>query len=147
MASMNKVFLIGNLTKDPELRRTPAGVAVVDLRMAVNRKFKSADGESRDETCFVNVTAWSRQAETCAQYLAKGSSILVDGRLKFDEWEKEGQKQTRLSVVAERVQFLGSPKQRAESDGQSGSQGSIGSAGNEEQADSGAAADDDDLPF
>jgi len=114
MSSLNKVFLIGNLTKDPEIKRTPTGMAVTDLRVAVNRKFKGADGQMKDETCFVNVTAWARQAETSAQYLNKGSQIMVEGRLKYDEWEKNGQKMNRLTVVAENIQFLGAPRQRAE---------------------------------
>jgi single-strand DNA-binding protein len=116
MATLNKVFLIGNLTKDPEVRHTPSGAAVADMRVAVSRRFKAGNGEMRDETCFVNVTAWNRQAETCGEYLSKGSPLMVEGRLKFDEWEKEGQKQSRLSVVAERVQFLGGARQRDESD-------------------------------
>ena len=107
MASFNRVILLGNLTKDPEVRYTPSGMAVGDLRMAVSRKFKTAEGENRDETCFVGVTVWGRQAETCTEYLTKGSPVLVEGRLKYDEWEKDGQKHNRLSVVAERVQFLG----------------------------------------
>ncbi|MBM4144099.1 MAG: single-stranded DNA-binding protein [Lentisphaerae bacterium] len=107
MASLNKVFLAGNLTRDPEVRYTPSGTAVSDLGMAVNRKFRSANGEDREETCFVTVVVWARQAETCGQYLRKGSPILVEGRLQYDEWEREGQKQSRLRVVAERVQFLG----------------------------------------
>jgi len=107
MASLNKVFLIGNLTKDPEVRYTPSGTAVCDLRMAVNRRYKGQDGEFHEDTCFVNVTAWGRQAETTGEYLRKGSSALVEGRLKFDEWEREGQKHSRLSVVAERIQFMG----------------------------------------
>jgi single-strand DNA-binding protein len=110
MATLNKVLLIGNLTRDPEVRYTPAGMAVSDLRMAVSRKFKTANGEEREETCFVSVTVWGRQAETCGEYLRKGSSAFIEGRLKFDEWEKDGQKLNRLTVVAERVQFLGSPR-------------------------------------
>jgi single-strand DNA-binding protein len=110
MASLNKVFLIGNLTRDPEVRYTPAGKAVADLRLAVNRRFKTNDGEDRDETCFITVVVWGRQAETCGEYLSKGSPLLVDGRLQYDEWEKEGQKFNRIRVVASRVQFLGSPK-------------------------------------
>ena len=110
MASLNKVFLIGNLTRPVETRYTPQGMAVGDLRMAVSRKFKTQEGENREETCFVSVTVWGRQAETCAQYLSKGSPCLVEGRLKYDEWEKDGVKSNRMTVVAERVQFLGSPK-------------------------------------
>ena len=111
MASMNKVFLIGNLTRDPELKHLPSGTAVADLRMAVSRKFRTQTGEMKEDVCYVNVTAWGRQAETCDEYLSKGSPLLVEGRLQFEEWEKEGQRQSRLSVVAERTQFLGSPRQ------------------------------------
>ncbi len=114
MANLNKVMLIGNLTKDPEVRYTPSGSAVSDLRMAVNRQFKTGSGEMKEETVFLTVTVWGRQAETSKEYLHKGSSVFVEGRLKMDEWEKEGQKISRLSVVAERLQFLGAPGKRAE---------------------------------
>ncbi|HMP89175.1 MAG TPA: single-stranded DNA-binding protein [Kiritimatiellia bacterium] len=107
MADLNKVMLAGNLTKDPEVRHTPGGQAVSDLRIAINRKYKDNTGKDREEVVYVSITVWGRQAETCGQYLSKGSPILVEGRLKLDEWEKDGQKQSRLGVVAERVQFLG----------------------------------------
>lgn len=107
MANFNKVLLMGNLTRDPEVRYTPSGMAVADLRLAVNRRYRTADGQEHEETCFVNVTVWAKQAETCGQYLKRGRPVFVEGRLKFDEWEKDGQKFNRLSVVAERVQFLG----------------------------------------
>jgi single-strand DNA-binding protein len=107
MASFNKVILVGNLTKDPEVRYVPSGTAVGDMRMAVSRKYKGADGQEHEDTCFVTVTVWGRQAETCGEYLRKGSPLLVEGRLKMDEWEKDGQKMSRLGVVGERVQFLG----------------------------------------
>ena len=110
MATLNKVFLIGNLTRDPEVRYTSGGMAVADLGLATNRKFKTASGEEREETCFVSVTVWGRQAETCGEYLRKGSPAFIEGRLKLDEWEKEGKKMNRLTVVAERVQFLGAPR-------------------------------------
>lgn len=110
MASLNKVMLIGNLTKDPEVRYTPSGSAVSDIRMAVSRKYKTATGQEKEETCFVSVTVWGRQAETVGEYLRKGSPVFVEGRLKLDEWEKDGQKQSRLGVVAERVQFLSAPR-------------------------------------
>jgi single-strand DNA-binding protein len=118
MANLNHVFLAGNLTKDPEVRYAPSGDAVGDLRLAVNRTYKSRDGQQREETCFVGVTVWGRQAETCAEYLSKGSPVLVEGRLKYDEWEKEGQKNSRLTVVANRVQFLGAPRNASFRDGQ-----------------------------
>lgn len=107
MASLNKVFLIGNLTKDPEVRYTPSGKPVGDLRMAVSRRFKTADGQNKEDTCYVSVVVWAKQAEICGEQLRKGSPIFVEGRLQYEEWEKEGQKFNRLRVVAERVQFLG----------------------------------------
>jgi len=112
VASLNRVILAGNLTRDPEIRYTPNGKAVGDLRLAITTKFKE-----NEDTCFVDVTVWDRQAETCGEYLSKGSPILVEGRLKFDEWEKDGQKRNRLSVVASRVQFLGSPRGAETRDG------------------------------
>ena len=112
MASLNKVFLIGNLTKDPELRYTPNGVGVVNLRIAVNRKFRErTSGELKEETCFVTVTAWDKQAEACNQYLTKGSPIFVEGTLQSRSWEtNDGQKRSTIEIRAERVQFLGSAR-------------------------------------
>ncbi len=111
MASLNKVFLIGNLTRAPELRYTPSGMAVADMRLAVNRSYTTQSGEKRDETCFLTVIVWGKQAESCSQYLDKGSPIMVEGRLQTRDWEtKEGQKRSVVEVVAERVQFLGRPK-------------------------------------
>jgi single-strand DNA-binding protein len=111
MASLNKVFLMGNLTRDPELRYTPSGTAVADLGLAVNDNYTSRDGKQVERTLFVDVVAWQRQAETVSEYLSKGSPIFVEGRLQLDEWEnKEGEKRTKIRVVAQRVQFLGSPR-------------------------------------
>ena len=108
MASLNKVFLIGNLTKPPELRYTPSGTAVADLRLAVNRNYTTQGGEKREDTCFLTVVVWGKQAESCGEYLDKGSPILVEGRLQTREWEaKDGGKRTVIEVVAERVQFMG----------------------------------------
>lgn len=113
MANLNKVFLIGNLTKDPELRYTPSGVAVVNLRLATNRRFKDKNGELKDEACFLTVVVWNKQAETCNQYLRKGRPIFVEGRLQSRSWEdNSGQKRNVLEVRAERVQFLGIPHQQ-----------------------------------
>jgi single-strand DNA-binding protein len=111
MASFNKVILVGNLTKDPELRYTPSGTAVANLRMAVNRKFRDKAQQLKDETCFITVVVWSKQAETCNQYLHKGSSLLVEGRLQSRTWDdtQTGQKRSVIDVLAERVQFLGAP--------------------------------------
>lgn len=120
MANFNKVLLMGNLTRDPEVRYTPSGMAVADLGLAVNRRYRTNDGQEHEETCFVNVTVWGKQGESCGQYLKRGRPVFVEGRLKFDEWEKDGQKFNRLSVVAERVQFLGSGGGRSEAAVQEG---------------------------
>ncbi|MFH0763286.1 MAG: single-stranded DNA-binding protein [Candidatus Omnitrophota bacterium] len=110
MASYNKVLLIGNLTKDPELRYTPQGVAVANLRLAVNRKFRNKNQELKEEVCFITAVVWNKQAETCNQYLQKGRPVLVEGRLQSRSWEDNaGQKRSVIEVTAERVQFLGSP--------------------------------------
>lgn len=108
MANLNKVFLIGNLTRDPELRYTPGGTAVANLGLAVNRRFKDSTGQLKEEVCFLTVTVWDKQAETCCQYLRKGSPIFVEGVLQSRTWETtDGQKRSALDVRAERVQFLG----------------------------------------
>ncbi len=108
MASLNKVLLIGNLTKDPELRYTPNGTAVTNLRIAVNRKFKDRTGELKEDTCFITVTAWDKQAEICNQYLQKGRAVFVEGILQSRSWETgDGQKRSTIDVRAERIQFLG----------------------------------------
>ena len=115
MASLNRVFLIGNLTRDPELRYTPEGTAVLDLGLAVSRVYTTKDNEKKTEVCFVDVVVWRRQAETCHEYLSKGSPIFVEGRLQFDQWEtSDGEKRSKLRVIANRVQFLGRPKEAKE---------------------------------
>ena len=107
MASLNRIFLIGNLVRDPELRYVPSGDAVANLRVAVNRTYTTREGEKREETCFVTVVVWRKQAETCGEYLSKGSPIFVEGRLQSRSWETgEGEKRSVLEVVADRVQFL-----------------------------------------
>ena len=112
MASLNKVFLIGNLTRDPELRYTPTGIAVVNLRLAVNRKYKDKSGENKEEVCYITVTAWDRQAEVCNQYLKKGRPVFVEGRLQSRSWEtNEGEKRSTIDIRAERIQFLGYAKE------------------------------------
>ncbi|HOX53909.1 MAG TPA: single-stranded DNA-binding protein, partial [Candidatus Omnitrophota bacterium] len=93
MASLNRVLLIGNLTRDPELRYTPNGTAVVNLRLAVNRRYKDKMGEAKEETCFITVTVWNKQAEVCNQYLQKGRPVFIEGRLQSRSWEgSDGQK-------------------------------------------------------
>ena len=106
MAGVNKVFLLGNLTRDPELRYTANGFAVAGFGIAVNRKYKQ-DNEWKEEVCFVDITVWGKQGENCAEYLHKGSSAFIEGRLNFRSWETEqGQKRSKLEVVATNVQFL-----------------------------------------
>src|SRR6516225_7066846 len=110
MADLNRVFLMGNLTFDPELRRTPSGTAVSELRMVTSRTWMSRDGERREEKLFIDVTVWDRQAENCCQYLRKGSPIHVEGSLKMDTWDDKstGEKRSKIRVHADRVQFLDS---------------------------------------
>jgi len=132
MANLNKVFLIGNLTRDPELRYIPSGTAVANFGLATNRVYTTQDGERKEEVCFVDIVTWAKTAENCANYLSKGRSIFVEGRLQYDSWETEdGQKRSRLRVVADRVQFLGG--RRAEDE--------VGAPGMDE------VEADDDIPF
>ena len=118
MPSFNKVILAGNLTRDPELKYTPKGTAVCKITVAVNRSYTSDSGEKKDEVTFVDVDAWARTAEVIAQYLKKGRPILIEGRLKLDQWDDKqtGQKRSRLGVVCENFQFLDSGAGRAEGD-------------------------------
>src|SRR5271157_4846972 len=120
MPDLNKVFLMGRLTSDPELRRIPSGTAVTELRMATSRSWTGRDGERREETLFIDVTVWDRQAETCCQYLRKGSSIHVEGYLRVDTWDDKttGEKRSKIRVQADRVQFLDS--RRSNGGGESG---------------------------
>ena len=116
MASYNKVLLMGNLTRDPEVRYTPKGTAVAALGLAVNRVYTTEAGEQKEEVTFVDIEVWGRQAETAGEYLSKGRPVFIEGRLRLDSWEdkESGQKRNKLKVVAERVQFLGAPKHGAE---------------------------------
>ncbi len=107
MASYNRVILVGNLTRDIELRYTPGGTAVMDNALAVNDRRKTASGEWVEEATFVDVTFWGRTAEVASEYLSKGSPVLVEGRLKLDQWETDGQKRSKLRVICERMQMLG----------------------------------------
>jgi single-strand DNA-binding protein len=109
MASLNKVFLIGNLTRDPELRMTPKGTAICTFGLAVNRQFRDEAGGTREETTFVDLEAWGKTGELVSKYLSKGSPAMVEGRLRFDSWEsKAGEKRNKLKVVVDNVQFLSS---------------------------------------
>ena len=109
MANLNKVMLIGNLTRDPEVRYTPKGTAVADIGLAINRYFQNDNGERQEETTFVDVTLWGKQAELAQQYLGKGRPVYIEGRLQLDTWQdKDGQKRNKLKIVCENMQFLGS---------------------------------------
>ena len=108
MAGFNRVILVGNLTRDPQLRYLPSNTAVCEFGLAVNRRYRDRDGNQKEEVCFVDVSAWGRQGETINQYMTKGRSILIEGRLKFDTWTgQDGQRRSKLSVVAENFQFIG----------------------------------------
>jgi single-strand DNA-binding protein len=140
MANLNKVLLMGNLTRDPELRYTQGGMAVTDLPLAINRRFTRKDGSQVDETVFVDVTVWGRRAEVACEFLSKGRPVFVEGRLKLDTWEREGKKQSKLSVVAENFQFIG-PR---------GGAGGGERAGSKEASDEGQGelgVGDEDIPF
>ena len=112
MANLNQVFLMGRLTSDPELRYTANGSAVTDLRLAINRQWKTDSGDQREDTAFIDATTWNRLAENCCQYLRKGSRVLVEGRLKQEQWEdrNSGERRSKIKVEAESVQFLDPPK-------------------------------------
>jgi len=130
MPSLNKVLLIGNLTRDPDLRYIPSGAPVANFGLAINRTYTNTDGEKVDDVCFVEVVAWNRLAEVCGEFLAKGRPVFVEGRLQMDTWEQEdGQKRSRLKVVAQNIQFLGSG-QKSDSEASSEGEGA-----------------DDDIPF
>ena len=107
MASFNKVILIGNLTRDPELRVTANGNSICKLGLAVNRVYLTKDGERREETTFIDIDAFGKQAEVISKYMRKGRPLMVEGRLKLDQWESDGQKRSKLGVVLEGFQFLG----------------------------------------
>jgi single-strand DNA-binding protein len=136
-ASVNKVILVGNLGRDPELRYTQAGTAVANFTLATNESFTTKDGRREERTEWHRIVAWGKTAELCSQYLSKGRTVYIEGRLQTREWEnKEGQKQRTTEIVAQTVQFLGSPR-----DG-GGGRGSSG-GGREEPPPQG----DDDIPF
>jgi len=115
MPSLNKVYLLGNLTRDPDVRQLPSGQTVVTLGLAMNRSFANARGETREEVCFVDAETWGRQAEIASTYLRKGSPVFIEGRLRFDQWDdrETGRKRNRLSVTTERLQLMGAPGQGA----------------------------------
>lgn len=139
MASFNKVILVGNLTRDPEMGYTKGATPFAEFGLAVSDKRKDANGDWIEETTFVDVTLWGKTAEVAGQYLTKGAPVLIDGRLKLDQWEKDGQKRSKLRVIGERMQMLGAGKGGKDA----AQRGAVG-------AGVGAGADmpaDDDIPF
>lgn len=144
MAAINRVVLVGNLTRDPELRHTPSGMAVCSLRLAVNTRRKDETGQWVDKPNYFDITVWGNQGERCAQYLSKGRPVGIDGRLEWREWEtQEGTKRQAVEVVADTVQFLGS-----RGDGEAG--GGAGYIPSEVATPAGdfpSSPTDDDIPF
>jgi single-strand DNA-binding protein len=151
MASFNKVILLGNLTRDPEVRYTPKGSAVCDLGIAVNRVYTTEGGERREEVTFVDVVLWARLAEIAGEYLRKGRPVFIEGRLQMDSWDDKqtGQKRTKLRVVGETMQLLGgrpgAASETAEEDRPAASAGSKTTA--PPKASARAEPDDDEIPF
>lgn len=141
MASYNRVILIGNVTRDIQLRYTPGGTAVTDIGMAVNEKRKQGE-EWVDEVCFVDVTMFGRTAEVASEYLSKGSPVFIEGRLKLDTWEKDGQKHSKIKVVCDKLQLIG-----AKGEGGGGSGKPAPKAKQEEPQREAVYSDDEDIPF
>ena len=152
MASFNKVILLGNLTRDPEVRYTPKGSAVADLGIAVNRVYTTDSGEKREETTFVDVTFWGRTAEVAGEYLKKGRPVFVEGRLQLDSWEDKtsGQKRSKLKVIGETMQLLGGRPGGGGGDAEEGAGSSRASGGKSSTPppkSAPAKPDDDEIPF
>jgi single-strand DNA-binding protein len=154
MASFNKVILLGNLTRDPEVRYTPKGSAVCDLGIAVNRVYTTDSGEKREEVTYVDVVLWTRLAEIAGEYLKKGRPVFIEGRLQMDSWDDKqtGQKRTKLRVVGETMQLLGSrpsggTSAPAETDEEDKPARSSGKPSAPPPKPSSAEADDDEIPF
>ena len=142
MANINRVVLVGNLTRDPELRHTPSGMAVCSLRVAVNTRRKDESGQWTDKPNYFDVTVWGQQGENCAQYLSKGRPVAVDGRLDWREYEaKDGTKREAIEIVADSVQFLGG---RGDGDGE---RQFVPAGSSADAGDFTASAADDDIPF
>jgi single-strand DNA-binding protein len=138
MSKLNKVFLMGNLTKDPELRYTPAGTAIAEFGMAINREWQGSDGEKKKEVCYVQVNMFGKRAEVINEYFSKGKPIFIEGRLKFEQWEaKDGGNRNTLKVVAENFEFIG---------GQAGGNGS-GTGPSFPEGSSPNDVNEDEIPF
>jgi single-strand DNA-binding protein len=150
MASFNKVILLGNLTRDPEVRYTPKGSAVCDLGIAVNRVYTTEGGERREEVTFVDVVLWARLAEIAGEYLRKGRPVFIEGRLQMDTWDDKqtGQKRTKLRVVGESMQLLGGrPGGGAAGEAAEEDRGAGTKASAPPKSATSAAPDDDEIPF
>jgi len=149
MPNYNKVILMGNLTRDPEVRYTSSGTAIAKLGIAVNRSWSNKDGQKQEETTFVDVDAFGRQAETIGQYLKKGRPIMVEGRLKLDQWDDKqtGQKRSKLGVVLDRFEFIDSRGEGGGDDFSSESSSPSGGGATPAQGGGGGFAEDDDVPF
>lgn len=147
MASFNRVILVGNITRDVELRYTPGGMAVTDLGLAVNDRRKNQAGEWVEETTFIDVTLWGRTAEIASEYLGKGAPVLVEGRLKLDTWEQDGQKRSKLRVVGERMQMLGAKGAGGGPGGGGGGGGRPARATSDYRNSSSNSMDHDDMPI
>jgi single-strand DNA-binding protein len=146
MANLNKVLLLGNVTRDPEVRYTPKGSAVCDLGVAVNRAYTTDSGEKREEVTFVDVTLWGRTAEIASEYLKKGRPVFIEGRLQMDTWDDKqtGQKRSRLRVVAENMQLLGS---RPQGGGAADATAETRQASAPPKSSATSEPDDDEIPF
>lgn len=149
MPNYNKVILMGNLTRDPEVRYTSSGTAIAKLGIAVNRYWSNKDGQKQEETTFVDVDAFGRQAETIGQYLKKGRPIMVEGRLKLDQWDDKqtGQKRSKLGVVLDRFEFIDSRGEGGGGHFPSESSSPSGGGATPAQGGGGGFAEDDDVPF
>jgi len=151
MPNFNKVFLMGNLTRDIELKSTPSNQQVATIGLAVNRRWRTPDGEDREETTFVDCEAWGRTAETLAKYLSKGRPVFLEGRLKLDQWEdKEGKKQSKIRVVVEGFQFIDGPRSGEGGGGGGRGRGEDAAPPRSARPASGGghvAVSDDDIPF
>jgi len=142
MASFNRVILMGNLTRDPEVRYIPSGTAVCEFGLAVNEKFRNQAGEDVEQVCFVDIVVWGKQGETCGEYLAKGRQAMIEGRLQLDQWKtKEGESRSKLRVRADRVQFLGSPRSDTEFRDGGGDQANAGDSSGRKQGQAVPASD------
>ena len=149
MASFNKVILLGNLTRDPEVRYTPKGTAVADLGLAVNRNYTAENGEKREEVTFVDVTFWGRTAEVAGEYLKKGRPVFVEGRLQLDSWDdkQSGQKRSKLKVIGETMQMLGSPRGAGGGDEEGGGSRPSSRPAPPPRPSAPSEPDDDEIPF